>query len=87
MTFSFTDKGEGLPVIALHGVGSGKEGFAHQIEPIVTAGYRFIALDAPGFGETPMPREAGFEPHVASLLQLMDQLSLKEDVTPAPQSV
>ena len=80
MTLSFTDAGDGLPVIALHGVGSGKEGFANQVDPITSAGFRFIAMDAPGFGETPLPRESGFDQHVASLLRLMDQLSLKEAV-------
>ena len=73
MTSSFTSSGESDDcVIFLHGVGSGKEGWEAQASATVDAGWRFVAVDAPGFGETPLPDQPGFEPHVESLLELID---------------
>ena len=50
MTVSLQSHGVGPAVIFLHGVGSGKEGWDHQIDTVLQAGWRFVAIDAPGFG-------------------------------------
>ncbi|MDD9910043.1 MAG: alpha/beta hydrolase [Ahrensia sp.] len=67
-------------VIYLHGVGSGKEGWMAQRDATVEAGFRFVAIDAPGFGSTPLPDAAGFGSHVQSVLDVMQQEGLEEAV-------
>jgi len=80
MTTSFISRGAGPAIIFLHGVGSGKEGFDHQIEPIVSNGWRFVAIDAPGFGTTPLPTEPGFQPHVDAVLEVLEDLQIRSAV-------
>ena len=80
MTVSYTSHGNGPAMVFLHGVGSGKEGFANQIDPVVSNGWQFIAVDAPGFGETPLPGEPGFRPHVGSVLEAMNHLDIESAV-------
>ncbi len=76
MNVSYTVQGTGPAVVFLHGVGSGKEGWRNQIDCVVEAGWQFIAIDAPGFGETPLPKTPGFTPHVQAVYQVMDELKL-----------
>ncbi len=64
----------------LHGVGSGKDGFQHQIQPVVSNGWRFISIDAPGFGDTPPPNKPGFQPHIDVVLGVMDELNIKSAI-------
>ena len=78
MTVSYTDLGDGPAVVFLHGVGSAKEGWRQQIETIVNAGFRFLAIDAPGFGETPLPEKPGFAPHVGAVIECLDQLNIEK---------
>lgn len=80
MSVSYIDIGDGVPVIFLHGIGSGKEGFVHQQSAVADAGFRFIAIDAPGFGETPLPDEPGLDPHVAAIVEVMDRLELNNSI-------
>lgn len=80
MTASFISHGTGPAIIFLHGVGSGKEGFANQIDPVVAHGWHFIAIDAPGFGKTPFPKEPGFRSHVDAVLGVMDHLDIASAV-------
>lgn len=76
MNVSFEAHGSGPAVIFLHGVGSGKEGWRHQIDCVVGAGWRFVAIDGPGFGNTDCPEEEGFAPHISAVLQTMDDLDI-----------
>ena len=49
---AYIEKGNGEPLILLHGNGESKEYFEHQI-PYFAKDYRVIALDTRGHGETP----------------------------------
>ncbi|MEP1206528.1 MAG: alpha/beta fold hydrolase [Rhizobiaceae bacterium] len=80
MTASFVSHGDGPAIVFLHGVGSGKQGFAHQVDPVVANGWRFLAIDAPGFGDTPLPPQPGFKPHVDAVLGTMDRLQVDSAV-------
>ncbi len=80
MKTSFISQGEGPAVIFLHGLGSGKEGWTRQVDAVVDAGWRFVAIDAPGFGRTPLPRKPGFTPHVACIIEVMDALDVERAV-------
>lgn len=60
---SYLESGNGEPVLFLHGVGSAARSWQHQLAAPVP-GFRFIAWDAPGYGESttlegaaPQPRE------------------------------
>jgi pimeloyl-ACP methyl ester carboxylesterase len=44
--------GEGAAVILMHGWGGGRSDFAAMVDPLVAAGYRVVAFDAPGHGES-----------------------------------
>lgn len=77
MRLSFNTFGSGPAVLFLHGVGSGKEGWQHQVNPVTDLGRQFVAIDAPGFGNTNLPENAGFEPHVEGVIAVMDQLGLE----------
>ncbi|MFD0916078.1 alpha/beta fold hydrolase [Pseudahrensia aquimaris] len=76
---SHIDEGSGPAVVFLHGVGSGKEGFSRQRLTLVEAGYRFIAVDAPGFGET-LASDAGFEAHVGAVIGVLDHLGIERAI-------
>ncbi len=41
------------PVILIHGLGSDSTSWQFQIEPLINAGFRPIAIDVPGFGKSP----------------------------------
>ena len=46
---------DGMPIVFWHGLGPGHSGatFAVAAEPLARAGYRVLAIDAPGFGRSP----------------------------------
>lgn len=81
MRASYETHGEGRQaVVFLHGIGSSKEGWAAQREAVVEAGWKFVAVDAPGYGETPLPDAPGFEPHDDAIRATLDQLGLAKAV-------
>ena len=81
MTGSVIDSGgDGPLIVFMHGVGSGKEGWRAQYDAVVDAGWRFMAIDAPGFGGQELPQQAGFAPHVEALLAQIDQTGAERAV-------
>ena len=53
ITLHYIRRGEGEPLILLHGNGEDISYFEHQIEAFAAAGYDVIALDTRGHGATP----------------------------------
>ena len=49
---AYWTKGKGAPVLLLHGNSAGKEVFASQMNFLAEAGYRAVAVDLPGHGES-----------------------------------
>jgi 3-oxoadipate enol-lactonase len=47
----------GFPVLLLHGLGVDGSSWVLQTQPLVSAGFRPIALDVPGFGSSPCGKE------------------------------
>lgn len=48
--------GEGPPIVFVHGLSGSWPNWLEQL-PVLARGHRVIALDLPGFGHSPMPRE------------------------------
>jgi pimeloyl-ACP methyl ester carboxylesterase len=77
-TLSYRETGAGPALVLLHGIGSGSAGWLFQLETL--KGYRLIAWDAPGYGESqglPMekPRPADY---AQALHEFLDRLLLKD---------
>ena len=51
----YTDYGSGDPIILIHGWPLSHQMWEYQIEPLVNAGYRVIAYDRRGFGNSDKP--------------------------------
>jgi pimeloyl-ACP methyl ester carboxylesterase len=70
------DIGSGPPVLFVHGLGGSWPNWLEQL-PILSQGRRAIALDLPGFGDSPMPsRPISIEGYARTLLELMDTLGV-----------
>ena len=53
ITLAYDDRGQGRPVVWLHAFPLDRQMWEPQIQPLLTAGYRVITVDLPGFGESP----------------------------------
>jgi pimeloyl-ACP methyl ester carboxylesterase len=75
ISLHYTDEGEGDVVLLIHGLGSSSEDWELQL-PVLTPGYRVIAIDLRGHGESSKP--AGpyslemFAGDVAALIEALD---------------
>jgi pimeloyl-ACP methyl ester carboxylesterase len=73
LSFSVVDAGEGPAVLLLHGFPDSSELWRHQVPALVDAGYRVIAPDLRGFGDSDRPE--GADQYVLPLL-LLDVVSI-----------
>ena len=78
--FAVTDEGRGEPVVLLHGFPDSARLWRHQIPALVAAGFRVIAPDQRGFGETDKP--VGEEAYklsevIGDVVALLDALKLE----------
>lgn len=76
---AYIDKGKGPVIVLLHGVPTSSWLYRKMIDSIVEAGYRIIAPDMLGFGNSDSP--AGYDlyhpnEHAKRLLALMDHLNV-----------
>jgi len=55
LTFAVVDQGEGAPVVLLHGFPDSADLWRNQVPALVDAGFRVIAPDLRGFGESDKP--------------------------------
>jgi pimeloyl-ACP methyl ester carboxylesterase len=77
------EEGAGAPVLLLHGFPDSLELWRHQWGPLVGAGYRVIAYDQRGFGESNAPagREAySLDTIVADAVGVLEVLGVREKV-------
>jgi pimeloyl-ACP methyl ester carboxylesterase len=49
--------GSGPPVLFIHGLGGSWQNWLENLPAVAEAGYRAIAVDLPGFGASPLPRD------------------------------
>jgi len=77
---SYRETGAGQALVLLHGIGSSSAGWLAQLESL--SGYRLIAWDAPGYGESEFlaaerPRPGDY---AQALHEFLDRLLLKDVV-------
>ena len=73
------DLGDGPPLVFVHGLSGSWPNWLEQL-PVFTAEHRVIAMDLPGFGHSPMPRE---EITISSYARLLDGLFDELDIDAA----
>ena len=57
LDYAVTDEGSGEPVLLFHGFPDSARLWRHQIPALVNAGYRVLAPDLRGFGQSAKPAE------------------------------
>ncbi len=72
------DKGEGYPIVFLHGYLSNKESFNYQIE-YFSRFFRVISIDITGFGSSkPLPYAYSLDDYVFDVLSVIKSLNLTD---------
>jgi pimeloyl-ACP methyl ester carboxylesterase len=75
----YVQAGEGPAVLLLHGVGTSLVTWNRNIGPLAAAGFRVLALDLPGHGDSDKPRHLSYDPVAGAILiqQFMAHLGLE----------
>jgi pimeloyl-ACP methyl ester carboxylesterase len=79
--FAIIDEGTGTPVLLLHGFPDSKELWKNQIPALVNAGFRVIAPDLRGFGNSIRPIESeqyAMPLLVGDMIGVLDALNLEK---------
>jgi pimeloyl-ACP methyl ester carboxylesterase len=77
----YIDAGTGLPVVFLHGLGASVYAWRKTLEPVAQAGFRVIAFDNRGFGESDKPPTGyGNADYERLVVALLDSLRLQTAV-------
>jgi pimeloyl-ACP methyl ester carboxylesterase len=71
--------GEGPPIVFVHGLSGSWQNWLEQL-PVLADEHRVLALDLPGFGYSPMPRE---EISIAGYARVLDRLLDALDISAA----
>jgi haloalkane dehalogenase len=74
------DEGEGPPVLFLHGEPTWSFLWRKVMPPVLDAGFRCIAPDLPGFGNSDKPTDIGwysYDRHTAAVSSLVEELDLR----------
>jgi pimeloyl-ACP methyl ester carboxylesterase len=67
-------------LVFLHGIGGGKQGFAAQLAYFADRGYRALAWDMPGYGDSALVAPCDFDGLAKALLRLLDQAQVARAV-------
>lgn len=75
---AYRDRGDGPPVVFLHGTPSYSYEWREVIPPVEAAGYRTITYDLLGYGasERPLHRDTSVTAQAELLMKLLDELGL-----------
>lgn len=69
---------DGEPVVWIHGLSGCWQNWLENLPALAAAGYRCVALDLPGFGRSPMPREQITITRYADVVDdLLEQLGIQ----------
>jgi non-heme chloroperoxidase len=77
----YEDHGSGKPVILIHGYPLDGHSWERQARALLDAGYRTIAYDRRGYGQSSQPTTGyDYDTFTADLKALLDHLALGEDI-------
>jgi non-heme chloroperoxidase len=77
----YEDHGAGQPVVLIHGYPLNGHSWERQERALLEAGYRTIAYDRRGYGQSSQPTTGyDYDTFTADLKALLDQLSLDRDI-------
>lgn len=77
----YIDRGSGSPLLLVHGLAGSWRNWLENV-PALADHHRVVALDLPGFGNSPLPKEPLSMPGLGDLLvRLADDLGLGPDTT------
>lgn len=78
----YIEKGEGVPVLLMHGASGNVRDWQLSIFDQVAAKHRAIAFDRPGHGYSERPAEKGYDPRVQARIihAAMEKLGIKKPV-------
>ncbi len=78
---NYIDYGQGRPVVLIHGWPLSHKSWEKQIPALVDGGYRVIAYDRRGFGDSGAPWEGyDYDSLALDLHELMNELDLKDTI-------
>lgn len=69
--YNYLDQGEGIPIVWIHGFPLTSEMFRSQF---TIPGFRHIAPDLPGFGQTETPGAQSIDDYAGDIVAIVDQL-------------
>lgn len=77
--FSILEAGEGDPLICLHGLGGTKASFMTTVREMAPRGYRVIAVDLPGFGDSCKPVSGRYDAiwFADAIVELLDEMGIE----------
>jgi pimeloyl-ACP methyl ester carboxylesterase len=75
---AFACAGQGDAIVCIHGLGGTKASFLSTVSALAPEGYRVIAIDLPGFGDSHKPLAAAYNaPYFAgAVMELLDTLGI-----------
>jgi non-heme chloroperoxidase len=77
----YEDLGSGQPVVLIHGYPLNGHSWERQTKPLLDAGYRVIAYDRRGWGQSSQPTTGlDYDTYAADLKELLEQLELESIV-------
>ena len=78
INLNYLEVGEGPAVLLVHGLGTSVVTWYCNIDALVSGGYRVLALDLPGHGDSNKPKDLDYDPVAAAELirQLLAELEL-----------
>ena len=76
---SFIEKGKGTPLIFLHGMGLNAKSWRYQLDAFADT-YRVIALDLPGYGESPALKDISFANYARALHTFIQKQNLDKSI-------
>ena len=76
----YLQAGQGPTVLLVHGLGTSLVTWQRNVEPLVAAGYRVLALDLPGHGDSDKPRGLSYDPVAGAdlLLQFLQSQGVQQ---------
>lgn len=79
-TIEYTVKGDGVPMLLLHGAGGGYDQGLWMGKTFLGDGYKFISVSRFGYLDSPIPPGASIESQAAAYAALLDHLNIDKVV-------